>query len=186
MEIQVMEDEDEILQEKVSNMINRIRTIASIHELLYQSDSFSQVDVGENIEELVDSITTMYNKNASVDLDMNIQDLELNINQAIPFSLIANEVLTNIMKHAFSQQEKGTIKINLTNKNHEIFLSIEDDGCGLPDNFNELKNNSLGLQLIDSLTHQLCGSSSFKRLKPGTRFELQFEKDEVQGAHSMM
>ena len=111
--------------------------------------------------------------------------MNLNINQAIPCSLIANEVITNVLKHAFEGREKGRLTISMTEKEKMIYLSFEDDGKGLPADFEDHDpSQSLGLKLIDTLSTQLDAEYEYESLENGTRFNLQFKKAKVKGIGS--
>jgi len=100
----------------------------------------------------------------------------LNLNKAIPFALIINELISNAYKHAFSDQEHGKINIELImGKNNQYTLTVMDDGKGLPDNFNLHTISSLGLQLVHNLVKQLKGTITWYNDK-GAVFEINFEK----------
>ena len=97
------------------------------------------------------------------------------MSQTLPCSLIANEVVTNTIKHAFDNRSHGTIDIDLTQHDNQIRLRISDDGNGLPDNF-ENQNMSLGMNLINTLSEQMGAEHSFTSSEDGTTFTIQFAK----------
>jgi two-component sensor histidine kinase len=182
MQMQVFEEEDENVKQKLSDGINRIQTMGNIHELLYQSESFSRVDADKNIRKLVTDVVNTFQIGIDLDIAFDLQKISLNINQAIPFSLIINEVTTNVMKHAFVDQKQGTLSVSLTEEDNVVSIHIVDNGQGLPDNFDRISNsNSLGLKLIKTLSTQLDGEYTYKSLDEDTLFTFSFEKADVKG-----
>lgn len=106
-------------------------------------------------------------------MDINAQDLFLDINTAIPCFLIINELITNCIKHAFPDGRPGKIIIDFKKVNDKHIMRIRDNGVGLPDDLNIKKTNTLGMQLITSLTAQLDGELEVKS-NNGTEFEIIF------------
>lgn len=155
----------------------RIQSIALIHKTLYQSENFSSVRLESYLEELIQAIETTYrNSFTKIHTQINAKNIELNINTAIPISLIINEIITNCYKHAFTEKEKGTIVINLSKISDDQFiLIIQDDGNGLPEDFNPKKLQSVGFDLIQGLTKQLEGNFNFES-KNGTIITIQFKE----------
>jgi two-component sensor histidine kinase len=88
--------------------------------------------------------------------DIKSEKIELNINQAIPCSLIINEVVTNIYKHAFPKAAEGKVRIKLTANGDDVLLTVSDNGCGLPENYIGAESGSLGLNIIKVLSNQLA------------------------------
>lgn len=183
MQLQVSEDNDSELTDRLMDSIIRIKTMANIHEQLYQSNSFSKLAFADNIQSLVLNILKTFRSKTEVDIDFNCEPVQLNINQAIPCSLIVNEVATNIFKHAFPGRKKGTITISLhgSENNNSIQLSIRDNGVGLPDDFDSSDTSSLGLNLIDVLSQQLAADYKYESCNEGTLFTIRFKKDEFSG-----
>ncbi len=108
----------------------------------------------------------------------------MNINQAIPCSLIVNEVVTNVLKHAFEGREKGKLSVKIVEENNTINLNIADDGKGLSADFDTLreKGSSLGLTLIETLASQLNAEFNYSSIEQGTSFSLAFEKTQIKGS----
>jgi two-component sensor histidine kinase len=151
---------------------NRVRSMALIHNRLYKSDSFTDVNFDEYIHELVSEITTSYPSiSNSVNVKTDINNVILNVNSAIPCGLILNELLTNAYKHAFKDKTEGEISISFLHKNGQFIMTVKDNGCGLPLDYN--KKQSLGITVIEALTEQLDGKSKFTD-NQGTHFELTF------------
>lgn len=182
MQLQAMEEEDQNLQRKLYDSVVRIRTMVTIHELLYESRSFTRIDFSENLKKLISMIVETFRSNQNVEIDLQCDPIVLNVNQAIPFSLIVNEIITNAFKHAFPYGESGTISIYLKEENGIVDLRVTDDGKGLPESFKKENTNSLGLKLIDVLSRQMNTSFEFNnRISGGTEFRISIHKSEVKG-----
>jgi PAS domain S-box-containing protein len=182
MQLQAFNEEDESLKDKLFDSVVRIKTMASIHELLYQSNSYSNLQLGQNIKKLVSNVMESYQIDSNIAINFNIESVVVNINQAIPCSLIVNEVVTNVYKHAFDKSQKGELSVEVTEKNKNVYIRIKDNGKGLPEDFEKIsKSNSLGLKLIDTLTAQLDGEYVYESLDQGTLFTLTFEKADNKG-----
>lgn len=154
---------------------NRVRSMALIHNRLYKSDSFIDVNFGDYIQELVAEITTSYPSVSNVvKVATNINNVILNVNIAIPCGLILNELLTNAFKHAFKNREDGEISVSFVKENNHFIMTVIDNGCGIPEDYN--KKQSLGITVIEALTEQLDGKSKFTN-NNGTHFELIFKSN---------
>lgn len=187
MQLQIFGEEDETLKQKLHESINRIQTIGSIHELLYQSDSFSRLNIDDSIRKLVRDIASTYQPAINVEINFDLQTIDLNINQAIPASLIANEVVTNAFKHAFDEKDQGKLWVTLTEVNNTISLQITDNGKGFPADFKATDSpSSLGLQLIDTLAQQLEGEYTYESSDGKTYFKLTFKKADLKGSGSAL
>jgi PAS domain S-box-containing protein len=175
MQMQAHITDDETLSLNLIDSVLRIKSIANIHEHLYQSKSFVDINFSENVKALVSNILDTLQLNADIDLSFSCEDVLLNVNQAIPCSLIVNEVITNSIKHAFINRDHGEITIQLSQNGDQINLKIMDNGVGLPSGFSIESTQSLGLQLIRTLSEQLKAEYGFLPDKSGCTFELQFE-----------
>lgn len=183
--LQWYKEENEEVRKKLLDSTSRIKTMATIHEILYQSSSFTKLKLDDNIKRLIENITSTYEISVQLDIRFDLEPIELNINQAIPFSLIVNEVITNVLKHAFDEETSGKLSITLSAENDRVTLTIKDDGNGLPDDFDPADSgNTLGLELIETLATQLGAEYSYASLYQGTLFTLTFEKDESAGVGS--
>jgi len=152
----------------------RVRTMAMIHEKLYQNETYSRVEFETYVHELIANINLMYSKPGPINIETNIRSVKLDINRAIPCGLILNELLTNSFKHAFNNKDSGNIKIQMSARNQSVELVYCDDGVGFPQGFNIEHASSLGMTLIQGLTGQLSGDCSFKK-GPGLQFNLTFK-----------
>jgi PAS domain S-box-containing protein len=138
---------------------NRIRSMALIHEKLYQSTSLAKIDFREYIQNLASHLFASYDMSwRQVCLDLQVADVSLNLDTAIPCGLLLNELVSNSLKHAFPNNRSGELKIHFhQNQQGELSLVVQDNGIGLPDELNAQTVNSLGLRLVHALTRQLRG-----------------------------
>ncbi len=185
MQLQAFKERNKKVQEKLLDSTSRIKTMATIHELLYKSSSFTNLKFDEDIKSLISSIKETYQSSVDLGISYDLDSVELNINQAIPCSLIVNEVVTNVLKHAYDDGDSGTLQVTLNDKEGDIVMKIRDDGKGLPDDFEERKGeDSLGMVLIDTLAQQLDAEYYYTSMDPGVEFKLTFEKGEAKGTGS--
>lgn len=186
MQLQVFEENNSDLQEKLVTCITRIQAIGSIHEHLYQSNSLAQLRFDKSLKQLVENLSDMYDQLQAIDFDLNLSPTTININQGVPACLVINEIVTNALQHAFPSKERGLISIDLSNRNDEILsLTISDNGEGLPDHFTSIaQDGSLGLQLVDTLLNQLEAEHSIDSTKKGTKFTFSFKKTSRKGSSS--
>lgn len=158
---------------------NRISSMALIHEKLYQSANLANIDFVEYIRDLAYHLLASYNVNPNwIKTEMNIESIPLNLDSAIPCGLLINELVSNSLKHGFPNQRSGNIYIFLGFKDEQqetLCIRVEDDGVGLPENFDPRKSTSLGFSLITSLTQQLRGTLKFQN-NPGASFEITFPR----------
>jgi PAS domain S-box-containing protein len=185
LQLQAHDEDSKEVEKRLMDSVSRIRTIANIHENLYQSNTFSRINFEENLRSLTSHIIDGFTTAKQVDFHLELDSVQLNINQAIPFSLIANEVIINAIKHAFTGRDKGKINIRLEQTNRNIRLQIIDDGVGLPEEL-KIRGNSFGFQIIQVLAKQLKGEYEFQRLNQGTVFNFTFEKAEIKGSASSL
>lgn len=183
MQLQAFEENDERVEMKLTDSILRIRTMASIHELLYESESLSQVDFTRMIRKLSTEISNVLKGDKQIDLDIIEEPIQLNINQAIPCALIINEILTNAYKHAFIHKDTGRIEILIQSEGENVLVTVKDNGVGL-DKDSADHESSLGMRLIKILTDQLEGDYNYYGDKTGTTFTIDFVKRDVKGAAS--
>ena len=138
---------------------NRISTMSFIHESLYQNSDFSSIGFTEYLKRLTQNLIHSYSRVATgVALDCTLDDVHINLKQAIPCGLIVNELVSNSLKYAFPNKEGGTINLRVERKGEDIEIEVSDDGVGLPDDFDFETNESLGVYLVQALTDQLDGT----------------------------
>lgn len=179
LHLQSENEENRELQLKLADSINRIQTMATIHEHLYECESFAYLDLAENLKGLVRKIINTMPAEADIETEFHCQTVRLSVNQAIPCSLIVNEAVSNSLKHAFSGTRQGKITIHLLQDGQLIRFCVDDNGMGLPDGFANGNGHSMGMTLIQTLTQQLRGRYRYEPLDQGTRFTLEFQKTDI-------
>lgn len=181
--LQMMEVEDENFKMILENSNNRIHSIAMVHELLYRSESFTEIPFEKYIKDLLLTIKrTIGSERKNIDLVTKVEIGGLSINQAIPLGLMLNELITNSLKYAFIDKKKGKIKVTITRLGDYIKVLYEDNGKGYPDDIDFAETGSFGHTLIHALLKQL--SEEYKVETKG-KFRLEFQfKERKRGAHS--
>ena len=143
--------------------IHRVRSMALIHERLYQSESLARIDFGEYATSLANFLFRSYAVSGTVQLLVETEPTELNIGTAVPLGLILNELVSNALKHAFKDGRPGTLRVTLRPAGDGFALVVADTGPGLPSGFDVEKANSLGLNLVSSLVQQLKATMTIER-----------------------
>lgn len=133
----------------------RILTIALIHEKLYKSRSFNEINLQSYFEDLLQTIKKSMDPDQHVSIDLRMVDLQLNLIQAVPCALILNELISNAFKHAFHKISSPRISVTGYVSNDYITLKVEDNGTGLPEDFNPKNPGTLGFQIVQKLCEQL-------------------------------
>jgi two-component sensor histidine kinase len=148
----------------------RIRAMATVHELLYESQDFSSIYTDKYLESIVEELSLGYD---AVNVRCDVQPVQVDIDTAVPLGLIANELIINAIKYAYDPGVRGPIRVSLRQEGDDIVFSVSDDGKGLPAGIDPETSDTMGLTLVRSLTSQLCGGISFGGA-PGFRAELRF------------
>lgn len=153
---------------------NRIRSMALIHEKLYQSKDLAHIDFVEYLKSLVDMLLNFY-REESTDINVSLKCAEINleIDTAISMGLIVNELLSNSFKHAFPGQKSGEVTITLSKNGRNYLLEVADNGIGIPEDVDIKNTDSLGLLIVQTLTLQLKGTLEHYN-EGGTKFRLSF------------
>ncbi len=156
---------------------DRVRSMALIHEKLYQSQNLARIDFAGYIRDLIYRLFRSYEADSGkIDLKMDIDDVSLGVDIAVPCGLIVNELISNCLKHAFPDGKKGEIKVGLQSINKsEVELKVSDNGVGLPDDFDFRESESLGMHLVNILADQLGGMIELDRTG-GTEFKIKFKR----------
>lgn len=153
----------------------RINSMALIHEKLYQNETLSNIDFGVYIEELVNVIVkTHISCDSDISVDIQTVPVDLPITKAIPCGLVINEIVTNSLKYAFTEEIKEpVISLSLLKEDNRAVINISDNGVGLPKPFEEIGSNSLGTLLIKTLTSQLDADLNVNGSN-GTSYKISF------------
>lgn len=157
---------------------NRIRSMALIHEKMYQTGDLANIDFQDYIVSLTNDLIATYSINCDIFLDIKIVDhTKFDIDTIIPLGLLINEIISNTLKYGFIGKDKGIISVYLSkNENDKFVLKIGDNGIGMSRDRFEGDSESLGIELIKVFTEQLDGEIKLLDNKTGTTYELTFQK----------
>ncbi len=163
--------------EVLTESCSRVLAMATIHQLLYEHGDLSRIQLGAYLQQLLGLLRDSYAERrgfVNLVLKNGAQDCHLDIQRAISCGLIVNELVTNAYKHAFPQQRRGIIVVELAcTADGLITIAVSDDGVGMPATATLGQGRSLGLRLLPILTDQLGGKLTLVR-EPGARYELRF------------
>ena len=159
---------------------SRVRTMALIHERLYQSNNLAQINAAAYFRDLAEDILQSHlTSTQTIHLHLDVSNLEVTLEVALPCGLIANELILNALKYAFADHSAGEIVLRFSLDNNYYYLVIEDNGVGMPQIGQDLmtyiqSSSSLGLQLVYGLTQQLGGTLRLGYQDPATQRGTQF------------
>lgn len=164
IELQEEEIEDEKTRNVLKNIQERIYTMELIHRKLYESTNLNKIPFKNYIFDLIENITKTYIQDKQINSTLKIEDINLNIETALPYGLILNELITNSFKYAFKHNNNPKLEIMISQQNlHQIILIVKDNGKGLRNNFSEISNDTLGFRLINMIVkYQLMGTIEYK------------------------
>ncbi len=159
---------------------NRAKSMAMIHESLYQSSDLKRIEFSEYITNLANNLFYSYAASPErVKMTVNVDEVMLDINTAIPLGLILTELISNCLKYAFPDEESGEIRVDFHSDDvdgtNKFRLTVSDNGIGLPPDFDPKKSDSLGIMLIYSLSEQISAKIKLDTSK-GTKFDITFEE----------
>ncbi len=163
------------------DMRTRIQAMALLHESIYRSGRFAGVDLGDYLRQVASqALRALQTQVGSVRLELELASTRVDLDQALPCGLLVNELISNSLKHAFTEARGGTIQVGLQVRDGGMLhLCVSDSGAGLPPDFDDRRSRSLGLQLVASLAKQLGGRLEIGPA-PAARFSLTFKPAAVQ------
>ncbi len=174
LNLQIQNEDSTTIKNVLKDTQNRIFSMANIHQTLYQNRNYSSINIANNILSLIQNTLYSFNK-TEIQIQSDIEDIILDVNTAIPLSLIINETITNIVKYAFPpnyQTNSKTIYIQLSRQNYHIHLTIKDNGIGIPKN-QITRLSSVGFTIIRALSEQINAKISIhSQLNKGTEIKL--------------
>ena len=174
LSLQGRSTDDETALKAINAGKSRVRSMALIHQSLYQRENLTGVNVQEYMRKLCSELFHTYNIDEDqVSLQLNIDPLELDVDTLVPLGLIANELITNALKYAFPDHRSGTLSIHLTNPGKILLLEIVDDGVGYDED--NIRSGAFGRKLVQSLVKQLEGILSIES-NEGTKIRLEIHK----------
>jgi PAS domain S-box-containing protein len=152
----------------------RILSMALVYETLYQTPDLAHFDLAQYIPALSAQLIHAYGVDADrIAVHLELQEVRLPLDMAVPCGLLLNELLSNCLKHAFPGGQAGNVTVTLAKETDQVILTVTDDGCGFPEHLDVRNTESLGLQLVCALTEQLRGTITLER-NAGTTFRLTF------------
>jgi two-component sensor histidine kinase len=153
--------EDKVALELFDECQNRIISMALIHEKMYEAHDLSNINLREYVNELSTNLLRSYRLSKHIELEIEVANMKLSLDTLVPLGLLLNEMISNSLKHAFNEREDGLITVDLHKNEAGLFeLIVGDNGVGLPKDFSFNSANTLGMELIDTLTQQLDGKIS--------------------------
>ena len=155
---------------------NRVKSMAMVHEKLYQSSDLTHINFSNYIICLVNHLFYSYGiEESQIKKMIDVEDIDLNIDTAVPCGLIICEIVSNSLKYAFKDGRIGKVTVSLKIKDEKFYLTISDDGIGFPKKLDFKNTDSLGLKLVNSLTNQIDGEIHLDKTC-GTKFKITFNE----------
>ena len=146
----------------IDSTVQRIFAMSLAHEHLYRNEELARLSLSEYLSDLFNGVEASNSAQpGQIGLQLDAEEILLTLEHAIPFGLLANELLSNSFKHGFPEGLRGTITLSVHRADGVVRMAVSDDGIGLPKNFDAAKCDSMGLKLAASLAHQLGGSLEF-------------------------
>ena len=167
---------DPHLREVFDDVRDRVRSMALVHEKLYQSENLAEVDFAEYAGSLLQQLVRAHRRVSKIAVKLDLHPVTLSVETAVPVGLILNELAVNALKHAFIRANGGELKVEVARETSgEVRMSVSDDGVGLPAGFDWRTTQSLGLQLVSMLASQVGAKVEVVSAPgAGTRFEVRF------------
>lgn len=175
LSVQAQKSNDIHIKEILQDSRARVQAMSTIHEMLYQSENLSSIKMQPYLLRLGRMVLQNYGIHSQPELKIETDDVVLEVKQASPLGLIVNEFLSNTLKYAFPDGEKGHIRITLQKNKKQTKLEYADNGIGIPNDFDWQNSKSLGLQLVKLLCEEQLGGGIELYREQGTRFVICFE-----------
>ena len=151
---------------------NRVKAMALVHEKLYRSEDLAHISLNDYIRFLGTGLFQFYDaRSRGIRFRLEIHDVDVDINAAIPLGLILNELISNSLKYAFPDQRSGEVAIVIRKEEHTLTVVFQDDGIGIPEHLDWKDTQSLGLRLVNTLVDQMNGTIELDR-SAGTQFTM--------------
>lgn len=178
LKLQAQKIQDKELRKPFEESEQRIRAMALVHERLYQKEDLSGINFSDYIHHIIRELKAVYSIDVrKIAVKINVEDIVLEVDSAIPCGLIINELITNCFKYAFPGDRTGEVVVSFTKEGNTYRLSIRDNGVGLPAGFDYRQTSTLGMEIVNVLTKQLLGTLNV-RSDGGTEVFIAFTKKE--------
>ena len=161
---------DPAAKEHLANARDRVIAMGTVYRHLYQAHTLEYVEFSEFLNTICNTSETAYVGGSRLSIEVEAEPVQLSSAHAIALGMLTHELITNALKHAYSDGVRGRIKVILKHMDNDIELRFSDNGRGLPDNFQMETTSSLGMKIIASTVRQLGGTLEINRLEPGTEF----------------
>ena len=178
LNLQAKNTGNEQIKDLIKGIQNRVMSMAMIHEMLYCKNNLSKIEFKPYVEELTQYLVkSIEDKDRNITINIDIPDIHLGIDTAIPLGLLINEAVTNSLKYGFVDNSAGQITIGLNKEADENIynLTITDNGIGFSKQLDFKNTKSLGLKLIHNLARQLKGSVERIHTEKGTKYAIIFQ-----------
>jgi two-component sensor histidine kinase len=173
--LQSAQIDDPSVQDAMQSSQNRVQSMGILHQRLYQSEHLAFIEMKNYFMNLSENILDSYNASDRVTIDCAMDEIDLDVDTAVPIGLIVNELLTNSLKYAFTKGQLGTVKLSLVDKGQDMLqLKIADNGIG-KSLINKPQGSGFGTQLVDLLTKQLDGTIH-QEINNGTIISIDFKR----------
>ena len=173
MFLQAMTLKDPIAIAALKDAKSRVLSMMLLYDKLYVSDYFKEIPFKEYFSTLIDQIVAEFPNKDKIKIEKNIDNFALDTKKSSELGIIVNEILTNIMKYAFTGHENGLIAIAATANDNRATVTISDNGIGIPESVDITNPNGFGLMLVKTMIRQLHGTIKVER-NNGTKFILEF------------
>lgn len=170
LNLQAGQTDDPYVEEVFTDSKNRILSMSAIHEQLYEKSNLAEIDVKRYVREITTGLLVSYNAVDSIKVKYQLDDVFIDLDNSVPLGLILNELVVNVLKHAFPEGA-GLLQIKMNKEGDKIVFSVEDNGIGFDIS---KKRQSLGVELVYTLTSQLQGEIDFISDQNGTRCTIKF------------
>lgn len=161
----------------LEDSMGRVRAIASVHTKLYNNENLAFINIREYLTDLVSQQFPTDKKGRNINYKLDVANHEISLDTAVPLGLIISELISNSLKHAFDDTDNPEITIILQHTDgDECRLSFRDNGSGLDEDFNKTESNSLGFEIVYTLSEQLDGKFTVNTVERGVHFTLDFHQ----------
>jgi PAS domain S-box-containing protein len=174
VDLQADDAKDPAMRSIFQDVIYRVRSMALVHEKLYQSTDLARIDFADYAQSLLGYLWQAQGAENGIQLGFKMESVFLPVNAAVPCGLILNELFSNALKHAFIGRDRGKVTVSLNNQGEKVCLGVRDNGTGMPPEIDWKKARSLGLRLVQMLARQLNATVEVVNMR-GTEFMITFE-----------
>ncbi len=177
LDLQLTATTDEYAKGVITESASRVRSISLIHQQLYLNNNISSIEFSRFAKDLMQQITSVFRKaGQQILLNDDLTELPLDIDTAVPLALILNELMTNSYKHAFNNEQEGSINLSLNRSGEQYMLVYSDSGPGLPEGHNTENVKTLGMRIMNNLSRQIGGKFVYDRADK--QFVITFKDEE--------